>query len=332
MIFYKELHINRSGIFCFLILLSSASIVAYSNGWPAAVKNFLYIYSSLIAALILIQSRVGSTLFFSIFFCLCFSIFVESIFFEPDYADWISGSRNQVVPILISLLINGLLLGDVRLLNQRKYVINFAFIPATLLLGSSILMVSLSGIGAALILYCSLLIHLISIHRNSQTIVIICFSILFLLLVGSNDLILQQNFELKEKLNNLTELEVRTDRLLIWESYIQQASLIFGADYSGSFSGFDNLHNSFLLAHAKFGIFVFGLIGLIVLSFKRHLNSGAVGIITATLLFMCCFRGFFDTVYFSGSSYTFQFFALILLPFRNGKFLQICNERKIINE
>ena len=216
---------------------------------------------------------------------------MESVFSQPDYLAWVSGSRNQIVPILMSLFINGLLLSGISRLNEEDYLLHFALIPATLLLSSSILMVSLSGIGAALILYCSLLLYLILTHLNMRIITAICLSILFVIAVGFNDLFLQNNIELKTKVVGLADLEIQTDRLLIWSSYIEQSNLIFGADYSGDFAGFDNLHNSFLLGHAKFGFLIFGFIGLMILSLKRYVLSGSLGFLFASLLIMCIFRG-----------------------------------------
>ena len=231
-LFYRELYKNKSGKICFSLCVAVLLMVAYSNGWLAAIKNLIYVFSSFIALPLLLKAGSAPKYFF-LFLCLSCTIILESVFSQPDYLAWVSGSRNQIVPILMSLFINGLLLSGISRLNEEDYLLHFALIPATLLLSSSILMVSLSGIGAALILYCSLLLYLILTHLNMRIITAICLSILFVIAVGFNDLFLQNNIELKTKVVGLADIEIQTDRLLIWSSYIEQSNLIFGADYSG---------------------------------------------------------------------------------------------------
>lgn len=66
---------------------------------------------------------------------------------------------------------------------------------------------------------------------------------------------------------------MNSKRLLIWEEYYNNAQssfiyLFFGAPQRGSFwmdSYADNLHNSFLQLHAKYGIFMLGFIVLVLL-------------------------------------------------------------------
>ena len=67
-LFYRELYKNKSGKICFSLCVAVLLMVGYSNGWLAAIKNLIYVFSSFIAALLLLESRFGSKIFFFLFF------------------------------------------------------------------------------------------------------------------------------------------------------------------------------------------------------------------------------------------------------------------------
>ena len=309
-----------------------AIFVWQSNGLEASLKNWIYIQSDLIAALLLLNLNTGSLIFLSAFVFIATWVIIESFVSFPDYAAWLPGSRNHVMPILFSLILISLFASNSSHLIKFRHFTCRVFIPVSLLCVVSILCVGLSGIVSALFLLLAVSIFALKNFHFKKSIILIAAGYMSILAIALVEIYMKANREVLTKLQNATgegRLESPITRIDIWMDYFAKSSLLFGADYSQAFSGFYNLHNSFLLAHAKFGILFLVFPTLILISAVKLFLMGKQYQIFCFLLCTAGFRCLFDTIYFSGSSYTYQLFALILLPFFVEK--SACKEKTEYN-
>lgn len=295
-----------------------ALFVWESNGLEAALKNWIYLQSSVVSAIILLYLNVGSLFFLLAFFLIAAGIIIEALISQPDYAAWLPGSRNHVMPILFSLILLSLFASKWSRLIEFNFFSFQVFFPISVLCIVSVLSVGLSGILTSLLLLIALSIFALNTFQFKKSIALILTSYSSIVLIAFWEIWSKKNVEVLVKLKNTFKegsVENPVTRIDIWLDYFHKSSLVFGADYSQAYSGIYNLHNSFLLAHAKFGILFLVFPVLIIFAGHKLFNLGKQYQIFCFLLFASCFRGLFDTIYFSGSSYTYQLFALVLLPF-----------------
>ena len=112
------------------------------------------------------------------------------------------------------------------------------------------------------------------------------------------------------------QLTQENARYYILNEYISSMDVmrtLAGIDLSESFYGFNNYHNSFILLHARLGLFSF----IIALIFLFAIIRGfKVNIILASCLFVLLLRSYSDTTILAGSVFDFVIFYLVFFLHR----------------
>ena len=193
--------------------------------------------------------------------------------------------------------------------------------PAAVVFLASVLSVGTSGIISTFILLS--LISMVFLKR--AYFMVLAFLLLvaisyigswneFISILGAFEL-LSSDPEILEKMD-YTELTQGNTRYHIWGEYISSMDVmrtLAGIDLSESFYGFNNYHNSFILLHARLGLFSF----IIALIFLFAIIRGfKVNIILASCLFVLLLRSYSDTTILAGSVFDFVIFYLVFFLHR----------------
>lgn len=326
----KALVFSKSAKFFLLLLCSSLLVTYHSYGFEIAFKNTLYLSSAAAAALVMLVVKRYYKIPLMAFYGFCFAIITSSFFSEPDYLEWVSGSRNQLVPLLMFLFTCSLFLRktDVEY-SMHKYAFR-VFYPSVLLAICSVLTVSLAGIITSFLFYFGTALHFLYLYRSKRAVMLFLISALAASLIFTNNIIVNAHHEVIDKLTDLSGSAsdlTQLSRLEIWLDYVSSADALLGGSYLQPYGDKFNLHNSYLLAHAKFGINAILFLLLMLCSFVRMLQQEDLSIIFP--LFFVCFalRGATDTLFFSGSSYTFLLFAFVFKAF-----FEVSDEWRIENK
>jgi hypothetical protein len=125
-----------------------------------------------------------------------------------------------------------------------------------------------------------------------------------------------QDSELLEKMT-YAQLTQDNPRYTIWSEYLSSMNavrLLSGISLNETFYGFSNYHSSFVLLHARIGmyafIFLFLFLYLLIKVFR-------VSKILATCLFVILLRSLSDTSIMAGSSFDFVLFYLLFFSLSN---------------
>ena len=165
-------------------------------------------------------------------------------------------------------------------------------------------------------------------HRNP-------FKSMFILIGGGIVLWLSYNFlgiYFEQMLSNFESRGLESIRKLIWVDYLNKTfnsagSFLFGTPISGTYlldMYSHNLHNSFLMLHAKYGIVMFiSVVLLVIKAFIYYIKIN--NILYLSLLSVLLFRMQFDYTNFN-AQLDIIFFYFILFPYIDSK---IKNNKKI---
>jgi hypothetical protein len=227
-----------------------------------------------------------------------------------------ANSRNHVSVLFLNLTI--LFLISTRYENRlnQKYTITFLVFTTFF---ASIVAVGISGVLSSLILLTMILYYQSTLKQNY--IMYISSLLLIILAIYFWEVLIQSGYLHKELIGKIDfELLISENmRYTIWSEYIKSIDLIrffTGANLGEEYAGFNNLHSSYLLLHARVGFiafifYFFFLLSLIKLfTLDKVLFSG---------LLVLLIRAFSDTTFLSGSPFDFVFFYLVFFaPYRNN--------------
>ena len=189
-----------------------------------------------------------------------------------------------------------------------------------------VFLISVFAIGSSGIISTFILLSLIGMTfvKRSHVLVLALLLLVAMSYIGSWDAfisflgtfeLLSSHHELLKKLDYV-ELTQGNTRYYIWNEYISSMDVmrvLTGINLSESFYGFNSYHNSFLLLHARLGLFGF----IITLMFLFSIIRGfKVNIILASCLFALLLRSYSDTTILAGSAFDFVIFYLIFFLYR----------------
>jgi hypothetical protein len=127
-----------------------------------------------------------------------------------------------------------------------------------------------------------------------------------------------QDKELLAKMD-YAELMQENTRYYIWNEYINSMDtmrFLSGINLSEHFYGFNNYHNSFILLHARIGVYMFIIVFIFVYSLIKLCKVNAV---LASCLFVILLRSLSDTSILAGSAFDFILFYLVFFLASNKK-------------
>ena len=203
--------------------------------------------------------------------------------------------------------------------------------PAALVFLVSVIAIGSSGIFTTFIL---LTLTCVSFLKRSHFLVLAFLLLVAISYIGNWDTfisilstfeLLSFNPELLQKME-YRQLTQENPRYYIWAEYINSMDVmraLAGINLSESFFGFNNYHNSFVLLHARLGIFSF----IIALMFLFSIIRGfKVNVVLASCLFVLLLRSLTDTTILAGSAFDFIIFYLIFFLRRTKN---SCNSKSI---
>ncbi|MDB0016107.1 hypothetical protein N9E28_00975 [Alphaproteobacteria bacterium] len=297
----------------------SALMLYLSNGPMPALANTMYVIANVACGYSVISHRVERAYAKWLFYVLVSIFFIEWLFTEPDYGVLFSGSKNQIFVLLFAVFSIWILNATNKKLCDMSSFNYLCFYPACCLAIISIFMCSYSSILVSFSLLAGL--SLLSIGKFRSFNAVLSVSIVWLVIIFFYGLDYNLNWEHHYKVSNLIKMifgfegfHHQTPRAGILKDYLTSNSFFVGSNYNQEYFGLSNLHNSYLLFHSKYGFFVFLLFGVFLISFFRGFKNGFKGIILSCFLLSWIVRGFFDTVFFSGSSVDYILYALVISP------------------
>lgn len=302
-------------LIAFLIIVIMSYLITFTNNGLSVGALFVPLTLAHIGVAWRISTHGLSYQFSRIIFIGSLAYFFYSVLIvNLDPGQVFSNSRNYISVYFLNTLsifyISIYLSTDV---DFKKFRV---ITPAAVVFLASVLSVGTSGIISTFIL-----LSLISMVFLKRTHVLM---LAFLLLVAISYIaswdvflsilatfeFLTSDPELLQKMDYV-ELTEGNTRYYIWKEYISSMDVmrtLAGINLSESFYGFNNYHNSFILLHARLGLFSF----IIALMFLFSLIRGfKVNLILALCLFALLLRSFSDTTILAGSAFDFVIFYLI---------------------
>lgn len=284
--------------------------------WPIA---FLGI--SLLLLNFKLNYKLAQIIYYSIMFILITTMIISGGVNNVD----MTSSRNTISVIVLFYF-------SIYVISMYTNNVRMTFFPIIIGLITTLLAVGRSGIITFLIItfFFFLIKYDNGKYKRRRFITSLVIIMIVAFVSGNSYSFLEIYFP--DTIANFQDRGLESVREFIWSDYINKAFsstlyLLFGAPIGGTFlleRYNDNLHNSFLMLHAKYGLFVYLSITLLVIySFyvfiKKH------NIVYPILLLAILFRMQFDYTNFN-AQLDIIFFYIIFYPF----YVQdTYNERKI---
>ena len=304
----------------FLIIVTMSYLITFANNGLSAGALFVPLTLAHIGVAWRISTH-GLSYQFSriIFFGSLAYFFYSVIIVNLDPNQVFANSRNYVsVYFLNTLSIFYISIYLSRDVDFKKFRV---VMPAAVVFLASVLSVGTSGIISTFILLS--LISMVFLKRAH--VLVLAFLLLvaisyiaswdtFISILGTFEL-LSSNPELLQKMD-YEELTQANTRYYIWNEYIDSMDVmrtLAGINLSESFYGFNNYHNSFVLLHARLGLFSFVIALMFLFSIIRGFK---VNRILASCLFVLLLRSYSDTTILAGSVFDFVIFYLIFFLHR----------------
>lgn len=255
---------KQSFFIIFIMFYSLAGITTMLYNGNSNMQEILWPFSFMSIGLLLLNFNLSYKIIRWLYYVLTLILLV-------NYSSINSISLHHINSISTYTL---LFLG-IYVIVSRKNNINLSLFPYILALCISILTVgrSTGGRGGVLSFLILIVAYFLKYIKNFKKLIgyflimmIISSSILFLYPTFSKEVNFVKKIEIS--INNFKKRGLKSERITLWKDYIEKTrttffNIIFGSSISGTrtldrFS--ENLHNSFLMLHAKYGVFLFILV------------------------------------------------------------------------
>jgi hypothetical protein len=305
-------------VFYLIVIVSLSYVLTLMNSGLSIGKLFipLFVANIAIARSIVthgISFKYAQTLFYG---AAIYFIIASLLGYSAN--DVFAYSRNHVSVFFINSAAL-LYIASYQRNNNEKH-----FLPVILVWVFSIMSQGIGGILSSTILLYLVYYYYFASENNNFLLKLIFVSgfIYILTFMFGNYVInfLTENAILRDDLIvKLNSYEARTlsPRSEIWGEYFDKLSwqrALTGIDLNESFYGYTNLHNSYLLMHARMGFLAVMLIFVFVYALFRLYKFD---FILFTFYIAILIRGVTDTTLMSGSSFDFVLFTLVIISFVN---------------
>ncbi len=316
LIYGKKKQMCRAVIFA--SIYSYAGLISYAYNGNADIQELLWPIGYMGIGLILVNFRV-STIFTSLcYFAYMGIMFSLMIFDRPEASfSFLRFSRNTIS--VLSLLFFSMHM--IAAYRARKSV---SIVYPIVMLIVNCLAMGRSGIFTAILcnfLFIAYVYKDDGSHLKKGHMVVTAGIILLVFLVGG--LFFPQ--VLAGAIHNFSVVGLRSQRIVMWNDYFMQVgkeftNIIFGAKIQGSpiLDEFhENLHNAFIMLHAKYGMMGIMLCGgLLIRTIRRLFLNHNIYLMTPLILIL--FRMQFDYTNFNGVLDFILIFYLIYIDDRTN--------------
>lgn len=304
--------VTSTFIISLLIVVMSYALTFYNNGLDSGKLTIPFFLANTGIAWRIATHGINYRYFWWLFYgSVCY--FMLSYFaFAISTDDILAGSRNHIsvyfINLAIMLMIASLFAGKTP-----------GVIPALWACGISILAVGTGGILSGCALLALLIYH--KFFRKLPTakflLLIVSSSVIYVMLTEWTSIseFIITGMELEGDAARKLEPENlfgKNERYGIWAEYFERMTLersIFGTYILQTYHGYGNLHNSYLLLHAKMGIFSVALIAVFLFSLVRLF---LLHFVLFACLFAILLRAFTDTTIMAGSLFDYVCFYLVM--------------------
>lgn len=296
----------------------------FHNGPVDSFGNIVFLIASLHLAVMILRQPLNTSLVWLLYLSLQIYVLLTLVIagLSPDLI--LANSRNYILVNLLAYFLLALFTDSQRGIKREKF---YAFC-AGLIWISALFSLSSSAIILSSVLLSYYLIKAASSSLRSAVIMVTIFVLYSAVaqFIGHNLALLgfqwilgsvESGYELLVKLDpaRLLEGDIRYRIIEAYVTSLNGIEWVIGRNFHVTFEGVSNLHNSYLILHARYG--VIGLLALVVSVLKLGLNfllRRDVASLVAILFFV---RGFSDTVFFSGSAYDFVLFLVLIAAWRD---------------
>ncbi len=292
-LFLASLHIHNfkmnSLIFAILLYSFVIYVISLTVNNFAAGSNFLpqVIACSSIAILIL-KYPPNHKIVLLLFYGMA-AYFIYFILFGGVAAtDLIKGSANQISVVMINLALFVYISGH---LNEKKVSI----LPAFIMFFICVLSVGATGIVASFAIFLGILSYKLFGEGKFLRLLVLMSIILLLLIFTYVDFLNEIMALLGDALGIKGDARAKLDlmrylgedvRFLMWGYYLDTMDLgkfLVGRDLNANYLGLTNIHNAYLLFHARAGIFAFPVFIILIYVWGYFFFTN--------LVFFFCFTG-----------------------------------------
>lgn len=304
-------HFSTMALVCLLPGMFTVNLI--SNGALSGLANFTYITSSIFYSVAIIAFGLKRSVFVPLFYLLLTWAIFEKLTIGGDFGEFLPNSRNHVFVVFLGFYLHVLLSDSINResLSMKGFMV-IHYIPIVVLFAISLATIGSMNIICSGILLIGFTVYmLMNFPRNliANSLIFLLFLVTFFIIIN----LLEPNFGLLLEKMNIDRLFGNDVRYRIWDEYFRKANIFLGADYSQDYYYHSNLHNSFVLAHAKFGVFSVVFLYLWLRAsltlFFRTTHDKLLALVLIVLFFRACS----DTIFFSGSSYDYLLFSLFLI-------------------
>lgn len=325
--YFLKKGLNKINLYIVLLgaVLTIGMMFAISYNGNADFLDLLWIWSYIGIAVLIYEFNISKKIFWGVAYI--FLLVVLVFMFQGNAASEFLkvGSENNISAYTIFFVLLGYLAED----NNK----GMRYIPAFLTLAISLWTGSRAGIlSAGVLIGCIFINNLFVVKkRRFSTFIKISFFV-FAGLWAANHFFGDYMLQFFEKINRYGNTSVRTE---IWLEYIRGVfgsfgNFLFGVNMTGAnypllnyYSG--NIHNSFLMVHAKYGIIgaltVFMFMGRSTWKALRCKNA-----LLVIVILVASVRMFFDWIAFPGL-YDVIFWLLVIYAIDKGNKNEKCDEK-----
>lgn len=311
----RDRKINR-GLFILYILLLILIIATLTKSLifstTEGIGNIPMLTAHIGYSISIYKNRISLYVPLILFIITSFYIFYNLFIGLDPNEIFYTRSRNHISILLIYLVT---LLYIFLVKNEFKLWLWPSIITFVL----SFLAIGRAGIISALILVVCLflfkLVFKLNNVRKTLTVILLSCATIVVIYVNIDDLLLFAYNDLR-----IAEMKYSEDiRLLITQNYISSVDnlekLLFGFPYEQqtAFYGNHTLHNSYLKAHFRYGVYSILILFLIILALVKGIKELNIYVI---FLIVICIRGITDTILI-GESFDFIFYALLAIILSN---------------